>query len=197
MDYGIGYSVSTLNYWIATMQTVALNQSFAVVAGEFMAVFSTRERDGEVEIVLLATMDGVPPGKEGTLRFNVGETFEFAGDTYTVIDTEDDDCGVGFDKNAGRRMPLEICECCQGEGTQCRLGALSEETMADMDEDDWAAYKGGRYDDPCGACAGRGMVRQGNQGTMYIEDGVAVVRAHGKSSWMDDPESRMERRMGA
>jgi hypothetical protein len=107
--------------------------------------------------------------------------------------------------SVGRRMdgslinpsPWVICACCEGNGTQCRLGVLSEETRYDWDDEDWANYRNGRYDRACEACKGSGKVREDEQGYQHLDGDGLSTEYRSRRSWMDDAESRMERMMGA
>lgn len=57
-----------------------------------------------------------------------------------------------------------ICDCCEGSGTRDNPafsnGITSSEWHDEWDDDDRQAYLSGRYDVPCGDCAGSGKVRQ-------------------------------------
>lgn len=75
-----------------------------------------------------------------------------------------------------------ICPDCDGEGHNARhLGEINRD---EWDDEEFERYMDGGYDKQCTTCGGAGKIRKGD-------------KPKRKRSWMDDPESIAERRMGA
>lgn len=86
-----------------------------------------------------------------------------------------------------------ICSTCHGDGTR-RM--VSEEYIAEMDEDEREDLRAGRYDITCDECHGTGKIKVIDVERCSPED-LAEYRSQEEQRRADAYEAEAERRMGA
>ena len=86
-----------------------------------------------------------------------------------------------------------ICSTCHGEGTR-RM--VSEEYIAEMDEDEREDLRAGRYDIACDECHGTGKIKVIDVERCSPED-LEEYRSQEQDRIASEYEAAAERRMGA
>jgi hypothetical protein len=77
------------------MTNLALNQTLSVVDNDFAALFLTRCRDGQNELVLIASGE-VGPNMKATFTLGIGDSFTFAGVTRRIVECDESELGFRF-----------------------------------------------------------------------------------------------------
>jgi RecJ-like exonuclease len=101
----------------------------------------------------------------------------------------------GVYENNIKYLPYKwnICPTCHGEGTR-RL--VSEEYVAEMDEEEYEDFLAGRYDTVCNECQGTGKIKVLDESRCTPEELEEYRR---QEFWRrsGEAESAAERRLGA